>query len=119
MGVRGRKDRKKRCLLRLLIPEEVVEKFTSKSVSWLGALLLLQPSRSFSRTVTEEKTLPLTVAGPRRIHTGFPNTLSCGYVNTPIREPCQLKDFREFNVFEEDCNPSRLEQSKRELGDWI
>jgi hypothetical protein len=59
----------------LLIPEEASDNL-SRPVSWLGA------SQPFSlpipiQTVAESKTSPLTVAGPRRNYTGFPNTLSC------------------------------------------
>jgi len=57
----------------LLIPEEAFENF-SRPVSWLGASNSL--GLPVFQTVTQGQTSPLTVAGPRRIRTGFPNTLS-------------------------------------------
>ncbi len=47
-----------------------------------------RPSHPY-RTVAGKKTSPLTVAGPRRILTGFPNTLSCVVLNTLEAPTCQ------------------------------
>ena len=83
----GRKT-EKRLNSPLLIPEEAFENF-SRPVSWLGASDFSGPSRFFNSDT--RKTSPLTVAGPRRIHTGFPNTLSYGVIDTLPPSACQRK----------------------------